>query len=110
MTKGYWIGRVDVADPQTYKAYIAANASPSKNTGRRFLARSGRCENLEGSGRSRKRPSSSFPVTRPPSTAGTRPNTSTRRHCGIRCPPPTWSSSKVMKGRSLARTIRLETS
>jgi uncharacterized protein (DUF1330 family) len=26
MAKGYWIGRVDVTDPEGYKKYIAANA------------------------------------------------------------------------------------
>ena len=28
MAKGYWIVRVDVADAEKYKAYIAANAAP----------------------------------------------------------------------------------
>lgn len=45
MAKGYWIARVDVADPEQYKAYIAANALPFKNFGARFLVRSGRFEN-----------------------------------------------------------------
>jgi uncharacterized protein (DUF1330 family) len=47
------IARVDVADPERYKAYIAANAQPLKKYGARFLVRSGRFENPEGIARSR---------------------------------------------------------
>lgn len=53
MAKGYWIARVDVADPERYKAYIAANAVPFKKFGARFLVRAGRFENPEGSSRPR---------------------------------------------------------
>jgi uncharacterized protein (DUF1330 family) len=53
MAKGYWIARVEVADPERYKAYVAANAVPFKSFGARFLVRSGRFENPEGSSRSR---------------------------------------------------------
>ncbi|MGZ5251305.1 MAG: DUF1330 domain-containing protein [Caldimonas sp.] len=53
MTKGYWIVRVDIADPEKYKEYIAANAAPFKKHGARFLARGGRFENPEGSSRAR---------------------------------------------------------
>ena len=53
MAKGYWVARVDVADPERYEAYIAANALPFKKFGARFLVRSGRFENPEGSSRSR---------------------------------------------------------
>jgi uncharacterized protein (DUF1330 family) len=53
MAKGYWIARVDVADPERYKAYIAANAVPFKNFGARFVVRAGRFENPEGSSRPR---------------------------------------------------------
>src|SRR5580765_7260644 len=53
MPKGYWIARVDVADPEKYKAYVAANAKPFKAYGARFLVRAGRFENPEGSSRSR---------------------------------------------------------
>jgi uncharacterized protein (DUF1330 family) len=53
VTKGYWIVRVDVADQEKYKAYMAANIAPFKKYGARFLVRSGRFENVEGSSRAR---------------------------------------------------------
>lgn len=53
MTKGYWIARVDVTDPEGYKAYVAANAEAFKKYGAHFLVRAGRFESLEGSSRSR---------------------------------------------------------
>lgn len=51
--KGYWIARVDVSDPEAYKAYVAANAEPFRRFGARFLVRGGRFENPEGTHRSR---------------------------------------------------------
>lgn len=53
MSKGYWIARVDVTDPEQYKAYIAANAEPFRKYGARFLVRAGRFENPEGGSRAR---------------------------------------------------------
>jgi uncharacterized protein (DUF1330 family) len=53
MPKGYWIARIDVTDPERYKAYLAANAQPLKKYGARFLVRAGRFENPEGSSRAR---------------------------------------------------------
>lgn len=53
MPKGYWIVRVDISDPEQYKAYMAANAQPFKKYGARFLVRGGRFENPEGGSRSR---------------------------------------------------------
>jgi uncharacterized protein (DUF1330 family) len=53
MSKGYWIARIDVADPEQYKAYVAANAAPFKKYGARFLVRAGRFENPEGTSRTR---------------------------------------------------------
>ncbi|HEY2817829.1 MAG TPA: DUF1330 domain-containing protein [Casimicrobiaceae bacterium] len=53
MPKGYWIVRVDVADQEQYKAYIAANAEPLKTYGGRFLVRAGRLETVEGTSRGR---------------------------------------------------------
>jgi len=53
MAKGYWVARVDVTDPEKYKAYVAANAEAFKKYGAHFLARAGRFETLEGSSRTR---------------------------------------------------------
>jgi uncharacterized protein (DUF1330 family) len=53
MPKGYWIARVDIADAEAYKAYVAANAAPIARFGGRFVVRAGRYENPEGSSRSR---------------------------------------------------------
>ena len=53
MAKGYWIARVDVADPEKYKAYVAANAEPFRKFGARFLVRAGDFENPEGTSRTR---------------------------------------------------------
>ncbi len=53
MPKGYWIVRVDIADQEQYKAYMAANAEPLKKYGARILVRAGRFENPEGVSRSR---------------------------------------------------------
>src|SRR5262245_52262535 len=38
---GYWIGHVDVTDPEGYKAYDAANAVPFAKYGGSFLVRGG---------------------------------------------------------------------
>jgi uncharacterized protein (DUF1330 family) len=53
MAKGYWIVRVDVADTEKYKAYMAANAAPLRKFGGRFLVRGGKFEAVEGSSRGR---------------------------------------------------------
>lgn len=53
MTKGYWIGRVDVHDDDAYKAYVAANAEAFAKYGARFLIRGGAFELVEGAARAR---------------------------------------------------------
>jgi len=53
MPKGYWIARIDVADLDKYKLYVAANATPLAHFGAKFLVRSGRYEAPEGASRSR---------------------------------------------------------
>jgi uncharacterized protein (DUF1330 family) len=53
MAKGYWIARVDVTEPDAYKAYVAANAIAFAKYGARFIVRGGRFEAPEGSPRSR---------------------------------------------------------
>jgi uncharacterized protein (DUF1330 family) len=51
--KGYWIGHVDITDPEGYKAYMAANAVPFGKFGGRFLVRGGTREVVEGQVRGR---------------------------------------------------------
>ncbi len=53
MPKGYWIVRVDIADPERYKAYVNANAGPLARHGAHFLVRAGAFENPEGGSRTR---------------------------------------------------------
>ena len=53
MPKGYWIVRVDIADRERYKTYVAANAAAFGKFGARFLVRAGRFENPEGTSRER---------------------------------------------------------
>jgi uncharacterized protein (DUF1330 family) len=53
MAKGYWIGRVDVTDPDAYKNYVTANAEPFRKYGARFLVRAGQFQAPEGTSRSR---------------------------------------------------------
>jgi uncharacterized protein (DUF1330 family) len=53
MPKGYWIVRVDITDPEQYKAYVTANAEPLRKHGGRFLVRAGRFECVEGDSRTR---------------------------------------------------------
>lgn len=53
MPKAYWIARVDISDPEAYKAYVTANAAPFRAYGARFVVRAGRYETVEGSSRSR---------------------------------------------------------
>ena len=54
MAKGYWIGRVDVNNPEGYKAYAAANAAIFKKFGATLRgARRQVRESPEGASRSR---------------------------------------------------------
>jgi uncharacterized protein (DUF1330 family) len=53
MSKGYWIVRVDVSDPEGYKAYIAANAEAFGKYGAHFVVRGGKYEAVEGASRER---------------------------------------------------------
>jgi uncharacterized protein (DUF1330 family) len=46
--KGYWIGHVDVTNPERYKDYMAANAAPLKKYGARFLVRNGESQVVKG--------------------------------------------------------------
>lgn len=53
MPKGYWIGRVDVRDPEAYKAYVKTATPAYKEFGARFLVRGGDFDAAEGHARSR---------------------------------------------------------
>jgi uncharacterized protein (DUF1330 family) len=53
MTKAYWIARVDVNDPETYKKYVETGKPAFERHGAKFLARGGRTEVLEGKARAR---------------------------------------------------------
>jgi uncharacterized protein (DUF1330 family) len=53
MAKGYWIGRVDVTDPEGYAGYVAANGAAFAKYGARFVIRGGRFEAVEGTARAR---------------------------------------------------------
>jgi len=54
MPKAYWIARVDIADLERYKQYVAANAAPLAQYGARFLVRAGQCQAMEGTSRTRQ--------------------------------------------------------
>ena len=51
--KGYWIGHVDVTDPEGYKAYLVANQAPFGEFNARYLVRAGAREVTEGKVRGR---------------------------------------------------------
>jgi uncharacterized protein (DUF1330 family) len=53
MPKGYWIGRIDVTDPDAYRKYVAADAVAFAKYGARFLVRGGKADAVEGTGRQR---------------------------------------------------------
>lgn len=51
--KGYWMGMVEVTDPDNYPKYIAANAAAFEKYGAKFLVRGGQGEIFEGPAASR---------------------------------------------------------
>jgi uncharacterized protein (DUF1330 family) len=53
MPKAYWIARIDVHDPETYKLYVEAGQLAYERYNAKFLARGGRTEVLEGAARGR---------------------------------------------------------
>ena len=53
MPKGYWIGHVDVTDPENYPQYIAADNPIFEAWNAKFLVRGGPFEAPEGPMRSR---------------------------------------------------------
>jgi uncharacterized protein (DUF1330 family) len=53
MPKGYWIGHLDVSDPDGYQAYVRADGEVFRKYGARFLVRGGQFETVEGQCRAR---------------------------------------------------------
>lgn len=53
MAKAYWIARVDVHDPETYKSYVETAKPAFERYKAKFLVRGGRTEVLEGVARAR---------------------------------------------------------
>jgi uncharacterized protein (DUF1330 family) len=53
MAKGYWIGRVDVTNPDGYQSYVKAARAMFGKYGARVLVSGDRSETLEGTARRR---------------------------------------------------------
>ena len=53
MPKGYWIGHVDVRNPDQYPEYLKAAQPAYEKYGARFIIRGGAFEPVEGATRSR---------------------------------------------------------
>ena len=53
MAKGYWIGRIEVHDPEVYRGYVAENMPVYAKYGGRLLVRGGQYEAAEGEARAR---------------------------------------------------------
>ena len=53
MARGYWIVRVDVHDPESYKDYAQANGVAFAEFGAKFLVRGGPFELVSGAARER---------------------------------------------------------
>ncbi len=54
MAKGYWVGMVDVTNPDEYAGYLDAARPAYEKYGAKFLVRGGKCEDPEGAGRARQ--------------------------------------------------------
>jgi uncharacterized protein (DUF1330 family) len=50
MAKGYWIGSVEITNPEGYKGYLALNGIAFAKYGAKFLVRGGSFELGEGGG------------------------------------------------------------
>lgn len=53
MAKGYWIGRIDVADSERYPEYVNAATPAYQQFGAKFLVRGGAVGHAEGDSRAR---------------------------------------------------------
>ena len=86
MPKGYWIARVDVHDPETYKSYVATAKPAFERYEAKFLARGGKTEVLEGAARARNVIIEFASACRTRTTATIRRNTPRRAHSATRRP------------------------
>ncbi len=53
MPKAYWIARIDVSDPEKYKAYASGAAAAFQRHGAKYLVRGGAFTEAEGQARGR---------------------------------------------------------
>jgi uncharacterized protein (DUF1330 family) len=53
MPKGYWIGHVDVSNPENYPDYMKAAQPAYEKYGAKFIVRGGKCAAVEGDARGR---------------------------------------------------------
>ncbi|GAB4539586.1 MAG: DUF1330 domain-containing protein [Roseibium sp.] len=53
MSKGYWIARVDVRNPDGYPKYVETAKPAFERFGAKFLVRGGKANAIEGPGRAR---------------------------------------------------------
>jgi uncharacterized protein (DUF1330 family) len=53
MSKGYWIVRVSVRDPEHYPEYLNAARAAFTKYDAKFIVRGGACETMEGDARER---------------------------------------------------------
>ncbi len=53
MTKGYWIGRIDVSDEERYQDYIKTASPAYQRFGAKFPVRGGKIAFVEGTSRAR---------------------------------------------------------
>jgi uncharacterized protein (DUF1330 family) len=53
MPKAYWVARIDVHDPETYKKYVETGRPAYERYNAKFLARGGKMQSLEGDNRAR---------------------------------------------------------
>lgn len=53
MSKAYWIGHIDIHDPENFPQYSAASSKALAQFGGKFIARGGSAQVVEGSSRTR---------------------------------------------------------
>lgn len=53
MAKGYWVGHMDILNPEPYREYVSASTEVIRRYNGRFLVRAGNSETVEGTTPSR---------------------------------------------------------